>query len=628
MLTAVPQIPTSADEPIDMDIVTGRARSVGLLFRNRVAAAPDNPAYLYAAPTGDDGGEVWLTVTWGQAKEVVYRLAAGLVALGVEPEDRVAIASNTRYEWAIADLAVMCAGAATTTIYPSTIADDVAFIVADSGAQVVLAEDAEQVAKLRGIRDRIPGVRQVVVFDRAGVELDGDDWVIGIGALDDLGGERLEAEPGLVDARIDATRPDQLATIIYTSGTTGRPKGVRLLHDTWTYQGAATEAIDILHEDDLQYLWLPLAHSFGKVLLTLPLQIGFPTAIDGRIDKIVDNLAVVRPTFMGAAPRIFEKAYGRIQMMMAAEGGVKERLFHWAEGVGREVSDLRAEGRAPTGLLARKYAVADKLVLCKIRERFGGRIRFFISGSAALNQDVARWFDAMGLQIAEGYGLTESSAASFVNRIKGYRYGTVGWPLPGCEVRIADDGEVLLRGPGIMEGYHNNPEATAEAIDEDGWLHTGDIGDLDERGFLRITDRKKDLFKTSGGKYVAPSAIEATFKGLCPYVSQFVVHGAERNFVSALVTLDPDAIMDWAAAHGMGGQSYRDVVASPEARELVQEYVDRLNAGLNRWETVKKFTILERDLTIEHGELTPSLKLRRKVVAERFKDRLDAHYDG
>ncbi|PRY54100.1 long-chain acyl-CoA synthetase [Knoellia remsis] len=519
----------------------------------------------------------------------------------------------------------MVAGAATTTIYPTTIADDVAFILTDSQTKVVFAEDAEQVAKLRGIHDQLPGVSKVVTFDAEAAD-GGDDWVISLDALEELGRTGLQRDPGLIDARIDAITPDRLATIIYTSGTTGRPKGVRLLHSTWTYQAATITAIGILDEDDLQYLWLPLAHVFGKVLLTSPLQIGFATAIDGRIDKIVDNLAVVKPTFMGAAPRIFEKAYGRITMMVAEEGGIKAKLFGWAEGVGREVSDLRAEGKDPSGLLARKYALADKLVMSKIRDRFGGRIRFFISGSAALNQDVARWFDAMGMQIAEGYGLTESSAAAFVNRTAAYRYGTVGWPVPGTEARIADDGEVLLRGDGIMDGYHNNPDATAESIDADGWFHTGDIGQLDDRGFLTITDRKKDLFKTSGGKYVAPSAIESTFKGLCPYVSQFLVHGADRNFVSALVTLDPDAIQGWADANGLGGRSYSEIVTSPQARELVQGYVDQLNAGLNRWETIKKFTILDADLTVESGELTPSLKLKRKVVTERHKDALDAHY--
>ena len=373
---------------------------------------------------------------------------------------------------------------------------------------------------------------------------------------------------------------------------------------------------------------MPLAHVFGKVLLTFPLQIGFTTAIDGRIDKIVDNLAVVRPTFMGAAPRIFEKAYGRITMMMEEEGGLKLKLFNWASGVGREVSELREQGKNPSGLLATKYSLADKIIMSKIRERFGGRVRFFISGSAALNVDVARWFDAMGMQVAEGYGLTESSAAAFVARTNAYRYGTVGWAVPGTECRIAEDGEVMLRGPGVMNGYHNNPEATAEVLQPDGWFHTGDIGELDDRGFLKITDRKKDLFKTSNGKYVAPSIIESTFKGMCPFLSQFVVHGADRNFVSALVTLDPDAIQGWAASNGLGDKTYAEIVTSDEAHAMVQGYIDELNTGLNRWEQIKKFSILDADLTVDSGELTPSLKLKRKVVTERYKAALDAHYTG
>ena len=623
MLTASPQIHAPADEPVDQSVLENRARSVAHLFRDRVAATPDRPAFMHAIVR--ESGDEWVTDTWAQVDTIVREIGAGLVALGVEAEDRVAIASSTRYEWALADLAIMVSGGATTTIYPTTIAEDVAFILADSGAKVVFAENADQLEKLRSIREQTPGVTRVVVFDGAA---DGDAWTLTLEEVRQLGREYLEGDPGAIDARIERIQPDQLATIIYTSGTTGRPKGVRLRHSAWTYESAATESINILSEDDLQYLWLPLAHVFGKVLLTLPLQIGFPTAIDGRIDKIVDNLAVVKPTFMGAAPRIFEKAYGRIQTMMADEGGVKHRLFVWASDVGREVSALREQGKNPSGMLARKYAIADKLIGTKIRDRFGGRIRFFISGSAALNQDVARWFDAMGMQIAEGYGLTESSAASFVARTKAYKYGTVGWPLPGTEIRIADDGEVLLRGPGIMEGYHNNPDATAEALDADGFLHTGDIGELDERGFLRITDRKKDLFKTSGGKYVAPSIIESTFKGLCPYASQLVVYGADRNFVSALITLDPDAIQGWAAQNGMAGADYHTIVTSDACREMVQGYVDQLNSGLNRWETIKKFTILESDLTVESGELTPSLKLKRKVVADKYQHLLDAHYTG
>lgn len=616
MAPTAQQFTTPADEPVNQAVIDNRAPSVAHLFRSRVEASEHEVAYQFVR----DG--LWGSLTWGQVREQAYRLAAGLIALGVAPEDCVAVASATRYEWAAADLAVMCAGAATTTIYPTTISSDVSYILSNSGSKVVFAEDEAQVAKLRETRDAIPGVLRVVTFD--GVP-DGD-WVISLRELEQMGVELLTTNPGVVDERIDALVPERLATIIYTSGTTGRPKGVRLTHDAWTYEAAAVDAIHILNKDDLQYLWLPLAHVFGKILLTLPLQIGFPTAIDGRVDKIVDNLAVVKPTFMGAAPRIFEKAHARITMMMAQEGGLKEKLFQWATGVGARAAELRAQGSEPTGLLAAQYALADKLVLHKVRERFGGRVRFFISGSAALNKDVAAWFNSVGLLILEGYGLTETSAASFVNRPSAYALGSVGWPLPGTEVKLAGDGEVLLRGPGVMEGYHHNEEATAESLDVQGWLHTGDIGEMDERGFLRITDRKKDLFKTSGGKYVAPSAIETMFKGMCPYASHMLVHGADRNFVSALVTLDPEAIEGWAAEQGLAGRTYSEVVGSPQCHDMVQRYIDELNLGLNRWEQIKRFTILERDLTVEEGELTPSMKMRRKHVDEKYRGQLDALY--
>lgn len=628
MSPAIPQIHSAADEPIDEKILNERSPSIGHLFRDRVAATPDKTAFVYAnVGAGADGADEWVNVPWSQLKERVDAIGAGLVALGIGPEDRVGIASGTCYEWAVADLGVMVSGGVTTTIYPTTIDDDVAFIISDSQSKVVFAQNADQVAKLRRIRNQIPGVTKVVAFEPEAATGE-DDWVISLDGLEGLGREGLQRDPGLIDTRIDALTPDRLATIIYTSGTTGRPKGVRLLHKSFIYEAASMDAAGLLSEDDVQYLWLPLAHIFGKILLTLPLQTGLTTAIDGRIDKIVDNLAVVRPTLMGAAPRIFEKAYGRISLMMEDEGGVKLKLFNWASGVGREASVLREQGKEPGGLLAVKHGLADKIILSKIRERFGGKIRFFISGSAALNQDIARWFDAMGMPILEGYGLTESSAGAFLVRPGALKYGSVGWPFPGSEAKIAADGEVLLRGDHIMDGYHNNPEATAEVLTSEGWFHTGDIGEIDDRGFLKITDRKKDLFKTSGGKYVAPSVIESTFKGLCPYVSQFLVYGADRNFVSALVTLDPDAIVGWAAANDLGDRTYAEIVTSDKAHEMVQGYVDELNAGLNRWETIKKFSILDSDLTVDSGELTPSLKLKRKVVTERYKDALDAHYAG
>jgi long-chain acyl-CoA synthetase len=387
----------------------------------------------------------------------------------------------------------------------------------------------------------------------------------------------------------------------------------------------SVQALDILSVDDVQFLWLPLSHSFGKVLLSAQLAVGFPTAVDGRVEKIVDNLAVIKPTFMGAAPRIFEKAHARVVTMTEAEGGIKKKIFDRAFVVGLQVDKLQLSGAKVPPVLAIQHKVFDRLVFAKIRARFGGRVRFFISGAAALNRDIAEWFHAAGILILEGYGLTETSAGTCVNRPASYKLGTVGPPFAGTEFKVADDGELLIKGPGVMDGYHNQQDATAEAL-VDGWLHTGDIGEVDEDGFVRVTDRKKDLFKTSGGKYVAPQMIESAFKAVCPYASQFVVLGSERNFVSALVTLDAESLGEWASQHGLAGRSYAEIVTSDVARDMVQEYVDQLNSRLNRWETIKKFVVLERDLSVEEGEITPSMKVKRKVVEDHYRDRIETLY--
>jgi long-chain acyl-CoA synthetase len=600
-------------------VLSARKDHLARMFLDRVAATPNREAFRY--PVGTE----WRSVTWKETDDLVRRRAAGLVALGIEPEQRVAIAANTRLEWVQCYLAVVTSAAATTTIYPTTMATDVAFIVADADVRLVFAEDASQVDKLREHRSEIPSVMKVVLIDGEPEERD-SDWVMSLSALDELGARQLDEHPQAVDERIAQLRPEHLCTLIYTSGTTGRPKGVRLTHSAWTYEGAAVEGARLLSPDDLQYLWLPLSHAFGQVLLAVQMQLGFATAIDGRVDKIVENVGVVQPTFMGAAPRIFEKAHSRIVTMMEAEGGVKAKLFHWAFDIGSQVSQLRLQGKEPRGLLAARFALADKLVLSKIRARFGGRIRFFVSGSAALNKELAEWFHAAGLLILEGYGLSETAAGSTVNRPDRYRLGSVGLPFSATEIRIAADGEVLIKSPGLMSGYHNQPEQTAEVFGSDGWLHTGDIGRLDD-GFLYITDRKKDLFKTSGGKYVAPQVIEGRFKTICPYASQFMVHGYQRNFVSALVTLDPEAVQGWAEQNGLSGKSYAEIVTSDQANAMVKGYLDQLNADLNRWETIKRFTILDRDLSIESGELTPSLKLKRKYVEETYRDLLDKMYE-
>ena len=600
----------------DAGFVDNLTQNFAVQFLDRVTASAEREAFRYPR------GEAWESVTWKQAGDLVEKLAAGLLALGIESEQRVGIAAGTRYEWILADLAIMCAAGATTTVYPSTNAEDTAYILSDSECRVVFAEDDEQIAKLKEHRNELPHLAKIVTFDGT---VDGD-WVIGLDDLATLGEGYLAEHPGIVEETARAIAPEQLATLIYTSGTTGRPKGVRLLHRAWVYEGTAIQVQDILHEDDLQFLWLPMAHSFGKVLLSAQLACGFATAIDGRVDKIVDNLGVVKPTFMGAAPRIFEKAHGRIVTMQAAEGGAKEKIFKKAFEVGIKVDQLKREGRSVPLLLNVQHGLFDKLVFSKVRERFGGRVRFFISGSAALNAEIAEWFHAAGVLILEGYGMTENAAGATVNHPASYKIGTVGPALPGSEVKIGENDEVLLRGPHVMAGYHNLPEETAATLTEDGWLHTGDKGSLDADGFLTITGRIKDLFKTSGGKYVAPSAIESKFKAVCPYASQFLVFGNERNYVVALITLDPDAMAGWAEENGMAGASYSNLVNSDQVQKMVGEYVDELNSRLNRWETVKKWRLLDHDLTIESGELTPSMKVKRNIVEKNNKELIDSLY--
>jgi long-chain acyl-CoA synthetase len=602
----------------DTTFIDRRSPNMAAMFRERVAKSPSREAFRY--PVTD--GQPWASITWKETGDRVEKLAAGLLALGLESEQRVGIAASTRLEWILADLAIMCAGGATTTVYPSTMSDDVAYILADSECRIVFAEDDSQVAKLRENKAELPHLAKVVVFDGAA---DGD-WIIGLDDLVNLGEKHLAQSPDAVDRATEAIEPDQLATLIYTSGTTGRPKGVRLRHSSWTYEGAAIQAQNILSEDDLQFLWLPMAHSFGKVLLSTQLACGFATAIDGRVDKIIDNLAIVKPTFMGAAPRIFEKAHARIVTMQAAEGGLKEKIFLTAFAVGTKVDRLKHDGKPIPLPLKLQHALFDRLVFSKIRDRFGGRVRFFISGAAALNREIAEWFHAAGILILEGYGLTETSAGAFVNHPEHYKIGTVGEVFPGSQVRLGEGDEVQIKGPNVMDGYHNLPDETANALTEDGWLHTGDKGSLDAEGFLTITGRIKELFKTSGGKYIAPPAIEAKFKAVCPYASQFMVFGAERNYCVALVTLDPDSMASWAEEFGHVGKSYAELIALDDVHKMVSDYVDELNAQLNRWETIKKFKLLDHDLTVESGELTPSMKVKRNVVEEANKDLIDALY--
>ncbi|MEU9152470.1 AMP-dependent synthetase/ligase [Streptomyces sp. NPDC048417] len=614
-------------------LIENRPPSVAALFLERVAATPDAEAYRYPVlAASGQGPDDWKSLSWAQAAERVYAIAAGLIELGIQPEQRVALASSTRVEWILADLGILCAGAATTTVYPQTNAEESAFILSDSGSRVLIAEDAAQVAKAVEKRAELPELTQVVVIDPAGAQT--GDWVITLAELEERGAKYLESHPELIKERVGAITKDQLATLIYTSGTTGRPKGVRLPQDNWSYMAKAIAATGLISADDVQYLWLPLAHVFGKVLTSGQIEVGHVTAVDGRVDKIIENLPVVQPTYMAAVPRIFEKVYNGVAAKARAGGAAKYKIFQWAADVAREYAkatqdNFRRTGSAtaPFGLTA-KHKVADGLVYSKLREAFGGQLRACVSGSAALAPEIGYFFAGAGVHILEGYGLTESSAASFVNPGEAYRTGTVGKPLPGCEVRIADDGEILLRGPGIMQGYHGLPEKTAEVLEADGWFHTGDIGELSPDGYLRITDRKKDLIKTSGGKYIAPAEVEGQFKAVCPYVSNILVHGADRNYCTALIALDEVAILDWAKENGLDGKSYAELVAAPATVEMVDGYVKQLNEGLQRWQTIKKFRLLPRDLDVEHGEITPSLKVKRPVVEREYRHLIDEMYAG
>jgi long-chain acyl-CoA synthetase len=531
------------------------ALSIPDQLRDRVARTPDAEAMRYRG----NGG--WVSLTWAELQERVAQEAFGLKEAGLGRGDRVALMGGTSIDWIVTDLAVLAAGGATTTIYPNSTKGEVAHIVSDSGSRVVVVDTDEQ----------------------AGLMPEGVE-VLRFGAVPTRDGD--------YDALIDEIGPDDLATLIYTSGTTGTPKGVELTHNNWLTTSEAIASLGILQPDDLHFLWLPLSHAFGKVLTMAMIAAGVPTAVDGSVERIVDNLGELRPTIVAAAPRIFEKIHGRIVAGAREKGGLTETIFRWAD---------RDHGPATRWL-------ADRLVYRKLRERVGGRIRYFVSGSAPLAGEIAEFFERSGITILEGYGLTESSAGSFFNRPGMIKIGTVGPPIPGMEVKIADDGEVLLRGPGVMRGYHNRPEATAESL-VDGWLHTGDIGELDDAGRLKITDRKKELIKTSGGKYVAPTRIESMINAASPYISNVIVHGDRRKYCVALVTLDPDT------AKGL-----------TSADEEVETAIKTVNAQLARHETIKRFAVLERDFSVEDGLLTASLKPRRREIEKRYAEVLDSLY--
>ncbi|MDP2317639.1 MAG: long-chain fatty acid--CoA ligase [Pseudomonadota bacterium] len=589
------------------------------MFHHRVRSTPDTEAIHFRK----EGA--WHVINWKEVGARSRNIACGLRAAALGAEQRVAILAATRMEWILVDMGILCAGGATTTIYPSNTPEECSYILIDSGCRFVFAENQKQVDKLSSVRHELPNIERVYIIDG---KASADGWVMSLAELEKIGHAWDAANPGAYDAVADAVGPDHLATLIYTSGTTGKPKGVMLTHDNWVYEGEAIDNLGIITPADKQFLFLPLAHSFAKVLELAFIRIGVPTAVDGDIDSLVDNLGVVKPTFMGAVPRIFEKVYNKVVSGAREGGGVKLKIFTWAMSVGKEVSALRQKKQEPSGWLSVKLSLADKLVFSKLKARFGGRIRFFISGGAPLSREIAEFFHAADLLVLEGYGLTESSAGTFMNRLDEYKFGTVGPPVPSTQVKFAEDGEILIKGRGVMRGYYNLPADTAEALDADGWLHTGDIGELRDGNFLAITDRKKDLIKTSGGKYVAPQSIENKLKARSPLISQVLVHGDNRNYCTVLIAVSEDTTKSWLAQQGITVSSYAELAAHPKVNEEIARVIDECNREFASYESLKKFAILPKDLSLEDGDLTPKLSVKRKVVEKKYKDVLDRFYEG
>ena len=592
------------------DTFSQGSRSANSIWQSRVREFADRTAFRFRR---DD---TWHSLTWRQADQTAREISAGLVSLGLEPGDRVGLVCQTRLEWLLCDVAIAMGGLVSVPIYPSTTAEQCAFVLSDSGARAVIAEDAAQVEKLVSLRDKLQNLHILRVEDgtpgSATTPLSKQSPVRSIAVLQEEGAAWMSANPGGLEKRAAAVRPGDCFTIIYTSGTTGQPKGVVLSHANLVASCESAVRAFNLQPDDVQYLFLPLAHVLGREVEWAPIIVGSEIAFAESMARIKYDLTDIRPTFMAGVPRIFEKLYSAVQAGVKQGGRMKRWLVGWAFAVAARHS-AATRAKSPIGLgLRLAIALADKLVLGKLRKRLGlDRCRFLISGGAPLSSEIAEFFHGAGLLILEGYGLTESTAAAFVNRWNNYKFGTVGRAIDIIEHKLGSDGEVFLRGPSVFTGYHDNPQATAEAFDAEGWFHTGDIGVVED-GFLRIVDRKKDIIITAGGKNVAPQKLENAIKAHSPLVSQVVVFGDKRNYCVALITPSEPA------ARQFGDGDIARAATSPDLRAAIDKAIGEVNATLAGYETVKAFALLGADFSEAHGELTPSLKVKRDVVAREF----------
>jgi long-chain acyl-CoA synthetase len=571
----------------------------------------DAPAVRYK------DGESWVDRSFSQVEEIVRPLALGLVELGVEKGDRVSILGNTRPEWTYFDFAALSIGAVVVPIYQTNSPEECRYVLENSDAKVVIVEDDEQIEKIREVREQLPALQHVVRMTGSS-----DDAI----SFEDLSAKGAGGDAAAWQQRYEAVGPEDICTFIYTSGTTGPPKGCIISHGNYRSMLDMVKETSVIEGEDVTYLYLPLAHSFALLIQLGSFDLGATIAYWERDPlKIMPNLAELKPTYFPSVPRIFEKIYTAANSGMEKEGGLKKVIFDWAIKTGHKVRELERGGRKPGFLLSRKYAFADSKVLSKIRGLFGGNLRLAVSGAAPINPEILRFFDAAGVLVLEGWGMTETSTAATISSPDDFKLGTIGRPFPGCEVRIAGDGEILVKGPNVFQGYYKNEEATRETI-VDGWLHTGDIGEIDSDGFIKITGRKKDIIITAGGKNITPANLEAEIKQH-PLVSQCVVVGDRRPYLVALVTLDPEEIVAYARENGLP-EDPEALAENPEIKKAVDDHVEKINEKFARVEQVKKIAILPRDLSQEGGELTPTLKVKRAVVAQKHEGEIEALYAG
>jgi len=567
----------------------------------------------------------WREIPWSEVGEESGTFAQGLLDLGIKKGDCVSLLSENRKAWLYADFGILATGAVTVTVYPSLLADEVAYIISNSGSRFVVVSNQGQLDKVLAQRKSIPTVEKIIVFDE--YQQKDDPQVLGFSAVQELGRAYRLRNPNELDDRIESIEPGDLSSLVYTSGTTGPPKGAMITHGNILFVVHSLDKVISLNERDRTLSFLPYCHVYERMGGTFTsLYQGVVIALAESFDRLAVNMQEIRPTMLLGVPRVYEKVYGAVMKSIEESNPIRRRIFAWAREVGAQASPYLLRDQKMPLPLRWQLALADRLVFEKLRQRFGGRIRFFVTAAAPISKEIIEFFHSLGILILEGYGLTETSAPTNVNRPDWAKFGTVGPPLPGVQIKLDKDGEILVKGGNVFKGYYRDPELSRQVFTEDGWFRTGDVGEIDADGFLRITDRKKDILITAGGKNIAPQNIENMLK-VSRWISEAMVFGDRRKYLVVLLTLNEPEIKAYAQAEGLQSDSMEDLVKEPKIQELIREEIEEKNKDLPSFSTIKKFQVLPRQFTLEDGEVTPTLKLKRRVIAQKFKDMIDAMYE-